>query len=126
MLRPALMTTLLLTSSLALGGCGGGSHHSARASSPVGGPSGRSHAQRVGRHRAPPPGSPAAAARTGPPAARAAAVAFLKSWLLYEYGHAKARVINDATPTLRSASPIIRQTFRAPSRTPTLVWFRLR
>jgi hypothetical protein len=32
---------------------------------------------------------------------RAAAVAFLKSWLLYEYGHAKARMIKDATPTFK-------------------------
>jgi hypothetical protein len=102
------MTTLLLTTSFALAGCGGSSHHSTRASSPVGGPSGRSHAQRVSRHGASPPGSPAPAARTGPPPvraartgpppARAATRTFLKGWLLYEYGHAKAAVIKDATP----------------------------
>jgi hypothetical protein len=208
------MTTVLLTTSIALAGCGGSSHHSTRASSPVARPSGRGHAERVSRHGAP-PGSPAPAARTvmerfvlaygreldgvlgaahlpdctlevrrlasqagtiprskrvglvtlrnarltaassrsvtyalvladrehsfplvvtisaaaatwtvtrltppdldtvvapkpsgglrpGPPAARAAARTFLKGWLLYEYGHAKAAVMKDVTPTFRT------------------------
>ena len=83
-----------MTASLALAGCGGSSHLSTSASSPVGGPSGRGHAQRVSSHGAPPPGSPtpSAAART-----------FLKGWLLFEYGHAKAAVLKDATPTLTAA-----------------------
>jgi hypothetical protein len=75
MMRLALMTTLL-TTSLALVGCGGSSHHGV-----------------------PAPPSPAPGART----ARAAARTFLNGWLLYEYGHAKPAVMKDLTPTLRTS-----------------------
>jgi hypothetical protein len=77
-MRLAPVTTLLLTTSLALAGCGGSSHHSTRAGPPVGGP---------------PPGSLSA---------RGAARTFLKGWLLYEYGHANAAVMKDATPSFRT------------------------
>jgi hypothetical protein len=38
----------------------------------------------------------------GLPGARAAARTFLTGWLLYEYGHAKAAVMKDVTPTFRT------------------------
>jgi hypothetical protein len=214
-MRLALITILLVTTALALAGCGGTSHHSTRAGSPIGGPNGRGHAQQVSGHGIPPPGSPAPAARTlmerfaraygreldgvlgaeqlpdctlrvrrlaslagtiprskrvglvtlrharltaafsrsvtyalvladrehsfplvitmsaaaapwavtgltppdlktvfapepcrrpqtGPRGARAAARTFLEGWLLYEYGHAKAAVMKDATPTFKT------------------------
>ena len=93
-MRLALTAPLLLTTALALAGCGGNGHNATRASSPAGGSSGRGHAGRVNRHGVAPLASQAPGART----ARAAARTFLKGWLLYEYGHANAAVMKDATP----------------------------
>src|SRR5579859_7259822 len=107
-MRPDLVTTLLLSTSLVLVGCVGSGHRSTHVSSPVGGLSGRGHAHRVSRHTPSDldtvfASKPSAGPRRGALTARAAARTFLKGWLLYEYGHAGAAVMKDATPTFTAA-----------------------